>query len=180
MGIKIKDHGYEIEVNFEDIRKLHGIRAYMAIGVGYRVVEEAIKALSEDGEVISREDIQVISGHGGPGFRDAIEFVTRAKTRGEYTVDPTYPVAQYDPHRPTGYVYIFTLNHEKTVQVSLNESFLPPIFYDYLLKGREDSFTPEEYDANEELKKVLCFKALDMPAEELLTVEMIPVPAIHQ
>lgn len=179
MGIQIYDHGYLLDINFEDIRKLHGIRAYMAIGVGYRVVEAALKELG-NGEILSREDLQVLSGHGGPGFRDAIEFVTRAKTRGQYTVDPTYPVAQYDPHRPTGYVYIFTNKKQESVQVSLNEDFLPPIFYDYLLKGREDAFTPEEYEHNEQLKKELCFKALEMKQEDLLTVKRIPVPEIHQ
>lgn len=179
MGIQIYDHGYLLDIEFEDIRKLHGIRAYMAIGVGYRVVEAALKELG-NGNILSREDLQVISGHGGPGFRDAIEFVTRAKTRGQYTVDPTYPVAQYDPHRPTGYVYIFTNKKQETVQVSLNEDFLPPIFYDYLLKGREESFTREEYDHNEALKKERCFKALEMKQEDLLTVKRIPVPAIHQ
>lgn len=179
MGIQIYDHGYLLDIEFEDIRKLHGIRAYMAIGVGYRVVEAALKELG-NGNILSREDLQVISGHGGPGFRDAIEFVTRAKTRGQYTVDPTYPVAQYDPHRPTGYVYIFTNKKQETVQVSLNEDFLPPIFYDYLLKGREESFTREEYDHNEALKKELCFKALEMKQEDLLTVKRISVPAIHQ
>lgn len=179
MGIKIKDYGYELEIEFEDIRKLHGIRAYMAIGVGYRIMEAAIRELG-DGELISREDIQVISGHGGPGFRDAIEFVTRALTRGQYTVDPTYPAAQYDPHRPTGYVYIFTLKGAKTVQITLNESFLPPIFYDYLLKGRENSFTAAEYDDNERLKKELCFKALEMKESDLITITEIPTPAIHK
>lgn len=179
MGIKVYDHGYLVEVEFEDIRKLHGIRAYMAIGVGYRIVQAAMRELGGD-SIVSREDIQVISGHGGPGFRDAIEFVTRAKTRGEYTVDPTYPEAQYDPHRPTGYVYIFTNKHEETVQVTLNEDFLPPIFYDYLLKGRDESFTPEEYDHNEELKKELCFKALEMEEADLITIKRIPTPAIHK
>lgn len=179
MSIKIYDHGYLVDIEFEDIRKYHGIRAYMAIGVGYRVVEAALKELGK-GEILSREDLQVLSGHGGPGFRDAIEFVTRAKTRGVYTVDPTYPEAQYDPHRATGYVYIFTNKNTETVQVTLNKDFLPPIFYDYLLKGREDSFTPEEYDDNERLKKELCFKALEMPQDELLTVKRIPVPEIHK
>lgn len=181
MGIQVYDHGYLVEVEFEDIRKLHGIRAYMAIGVGYRVVEAAMTALREKtGDIVAREDLQVISGHGGPGFRDAIEFVTRAKTRGVYTVDANYPEAQYDPHRPTGYVYIFTHKNNETVQVTLNEDFLPPIFYDYLLKGREESFTAEEYDDNERLKKELCFKALEMKQEDLLTVKFIPVPAIHK
>ncbi|GEK34877.1 hypothetical protein [Kurthia sibirica] len=179
MSIKVKDYGYIVEIAFEDIRKLHGIRAYMAIGVGYRILEAAVRELGQ-GEIISREDIQVITGHGGPGFRDAIEFVTRAVTRDQYTVDPTYPVAQYDPHRPTGYVYIFTLKGEKTIQITLNKSFLPPIFYDYLLKGREESFTAVEYDDNERLKKELCFKALEMTESELITIKEIPTPDSHK
>lgn len=171
-GLKIYDHGELLEIGFQDIRKFHGIRAYMAIGVAYRVMQAAFIELYGN-EVPERRDISILSGHGGPGFHDAFEFVTRAATRGQYIVDATYPQAQYDPNRPTSYAFVFKRQTGEQVEVSLKADFLPPVFYEYLKKGREDSFSPEEYEACEKLKKELCIRALKMPLESLLEVRHI-------
>lgn len=170
--IKIYDREDLIEISFDDIKKYHGYAAYMALGVGFRVVEAAFEALYDD-EIPNRKDISIHSGHGGPGFRDVFEFVTRAKTRGFYTVDANYPKAQYDPYRATGYAYVFTKENGESVEVLVKEDFLPPIFYDYLKKGREDNFTPEEYKHNEQLKQELGNRAIEMPIEELLIVNRL-------
>ena len=53
----------------------------MAIGVGFRIFQAVFEALYGE-EIPNRKDISILSGHGGPGFRDAFEFVTRAQTRG--------------------------------------------------------------------------------------------------
>ena len=84
--IKIYDRNDLIEISFDDIKKYHGYGAYMALGVGFRIVEAAFNELYGE-EIPNRKDISILSGHGGPGFRDVFEFVTRAKTRGKYTVD---------------------------------------------------------------------------------------------
>ena len=170
--IKIYDRNDLIEISFDDIKKYHGYAAYMALGVGFRVVEAAFQALY-GGEIPNRKDISILSGHGGPGFRDVFEFVTRAKTRGAYTVDVNYPQAQYDPYRPQGYAYVFTKENGESVEVLLKENFLPPVFYEYLKKGREDSFTPEEYEDCERLKMELGDRAYSMPVEDLLIVNRL-------
>lgn len=171
--IRIYDHTDLLEIHFEDIVKYHGKMAYMAVGAGYRVVQAAFEALYGT-NIPNRQDITILSGHGGPGFRDVFEFVTRAVTRGVYTVDPTYPVAQYDPHRPTGYAYVFTRTTDgKKVEVSLNEDYLPPLFYDYLKIGRERELTAEETVFFIQLKEDMCNKALTTPLEQLVTVKML-------
>ena len=68
--IKIYDREDLLEISFEDIRKYHGTAAYMAIGVGFRVIQAAFDALYGDA-IPNRKDISILSGHGGPGFRDA-------------------------------------------------------------------------------------------------------------
>lgn len=167
--INIYDREDLLEISFEDIRKYHGTLAYMAIGVGFRIIQAAFEALYGE-EIPNRKDISILSGHGGPGFRDAFEFVTRAQTRGTYTVDTAYPKAQYDPYRPTSYAYVFTRETGEAVEVILKENFLPSVFYEYLKKGREESFTPEEYLHNEQLKQELGNRALQLPINELLEV----------
>lgn len=168
--IRIYDRKDLLEIHFEDIVKYHGRAAYMALGAGYRVVQAAFEALYGD-EIPNRKDLSILSGHGGPGFRDVFEFVTRAKTRDVYTVDPTYPVAQYDPHRPTSYAYVFTRENGQSVEVSIHEDYLPAEFYDFLKITRERELTDEEDVYFTHLKESLAHKALQMPLEQLLTVK---------
>ena len=167
--IKIYDRSDLLEISWNDIKKYHGYSAYMAIGVAYRVVEEAFKELYGE-EIPNREDISILSGHGGPGFRDVFEFVTRALTRGEYTVDVNYPKAQYDPYRAQGYAYVFTKKNGEAVEVLLKDNFLPPVFYDYLKMDRENSWTEEAYADCQKLIRELGNRAYNMTRDELLIV----------
>ena len=167
--IKIYDRNDLIEISFDDIKKYHGYGAYMALGVGFRIVEAAFNELYGE-EIPNRKDISILSGHGGPGFRDVFEFVTRAKTRGKYTVDVNYPKAQYVPNHATSYAYVFTISNGESVDVSLKEGFLPPIFFEYLTKA---SLTEEEFAHCEVLKKELGNRAYEMPIEDLLEVKRL-------
>ena len=85
-------------------------------------------------------------------------------------MDTAYPKAQYDPYRPTSYAYVFTRETGEAVEVLLKKNFLPPVFYEYLKKGRDESFTPEEYILNEQLKQELGNRALQLPIDELVEV----------
>lgn len=167
--IKIYDRNDLLEISWDDIKKYHGYGAYMAIGVAYRVVEEAFLELYGN-EIPNRADISIVSGHGGPGFRDVFEFVTRALTRGEYTVDVNYPKAQYDPYRAQGYAYVFTKKNGESVEVLLKDNFLPPVFYEYLKMDRENSWTPEAHADCQKLIRELGDSAYNMTRDELLIV----------
>lgn len=132
--IYIKDGKELLEIGFPEVRKYHGNIALMAVAVGFRSLQAAFKELYGE-DAPQRKEISILSGHGGPGFRDAFEFVTRAVTRGAYTVDVNYPQAQHDPHRAQGYAYVISSTDGKSVEVSLRDGFLPLAFYDYLKKG---------------------------------------------
>ncbi|GGF97762.1 FmdE family protein [Paenibacillus abyssi] len=160
------------KIRFEDVEKYHSGEFLMAIAVGYLSMQAGIEALAE-GEILDRKDISVLSGHGGPGFRDAIEYVTRAQTRGALTIDVDYPVAQYDPHRAQSYAFVLTLKNGASVEVSLKEEFLPLEFYDLLKKGREGTRTEADELRLDQLKKELCDRALSMPREDLLQVKRL-------
>ncbi|SFM21842.1 hypothetical protein SAMN03159341_1219 [Paenibacillus sp. 1_12] len=170
--IKIKDRGEVLTLQFSELRNYHGNLALMAIGVGFRVVQAALAELYKE-EIPERSSLSVHSGHAGPGFRDAFEYTTRAVTRGAYTVDVDYPVAQYDPYRPQSYAYVISNSQGASVEVALKPNFLPAVFYDYLKKGREGTMTEEDSAANTQLKADLCEKALALPQSELLEVKRL-------
>lgn len=144
----------------------------MAIAVGFRIVQVALAELFGD-ETPPRRSVSVLSGHAGPGFRDAFEYVTRAVTRGVYRVDTNYPKGQYDPHRPQSYAFVVTAESGPTVEVVLKEHFLPLAFYDYMKKGRDGMVTAADREAFDALKLELAEKALAAPTHELLEVRRL-------
>lgn len=108
-----------------------------------------------------REEIAVLSGHPGPGVRDAFEFVTRAVTRGAYTVDRTLPAARFNPHGPMSYSFRLTVG-ARTVSAELRDGILPPRFFD-LFKGGD----PAELSA---LKRRIAADALAADPADLFVL----------
>ena len=170
--IRICDRNEILEIHFSEVRKYHGNIALMAIAVGFRTLQAAFAELYGD-QIPERSDISILSGHAGPGFRDAFEFVTRAVTRQVYEVDTSYPKGQYDPYRPQSYSFVISDKKGSAVEVTLNERFLPSIFYDYLKKGREGTMTEDENEINRQLKEDLCERAMTLPQDELLYVRRL-------
>lgn len=170
--ICIRDRKEVLEISYSDVKKYHGSVALMAVAVGYRTLQAAFAELYGE-EVPNRKDISIMSGHAGPGFRDVFEFVTRALTRGVYTVNVEYPVAQHDPYRPQSYAYVISTADGKAVEAALRQDFLPSAFYEYLKKGRENAMTEQEEEDFDRLKLELSERALALSVDELLIVKRI-------
>lgn len=170
--VSVRDNKEVLEIRFEDIRKYHGNLALMAVAVGFRSLQAAFTELFDD-EPPERKSLSILSGHGGPGFRDAFEYVTRAVTRKAYQVNVEYPKAQYDPHRKQSYAFVISSQVGSAVEVSLKENFLPAEFYDYLKKGREEAMSEQDVEQFSQLKLSLSQKALALSQEELIDVRRI-------
>jgi len=170
--IHVLDDQDQIEIGFADIEKYHGKLALMAVAVSFRAQQAAFKVLFGD-RIPQRKEVLVQSGHAGPGFRDGFEYVTRAVTRGAYTVDVNYPQSQFDPHRPQSYAFVISTTGGEAVEVALKDNFLPMRFYDFLLKGREGTMTDADKEEFRQLKSSLAELALALPEEELFTVRRV-------
>ncbi|WP_028548988.1 hypothetical protein [Paenibacillus sp. UNC451MF] len=168
--VRVMDDRACLEIGFEDIRKYHGELALMAVAVGFRSLQAAFAELFGDDFVPQRKSISIVSGHAGPGFRDAFEYVTRAVTRGAYQVNVDYPAAQHDPHRAQSYAFVISTKEGASVEVALKEGFLPMKFYDFLAKGRAGTMTEEDKEEFSEMKWSLSQQAQALTQEELLTV----------
>lgn len=167
--IQIYDEQELVHIAFDDIRKYHGTKEMAAVGVAYRMAQAAFEALYGD-NVPERQEISILAGQGCTGFRDAFEFITRAETRGQYLVDLEYPTARYDPYTKSSYAFIFTRSSGEEVEVSLKKDFLPAAFYDLAQKSRDCLLTEEEVEAFDTLKKDLCWRALELPLDDIVEV----------
>jgi len=84
--IRVLDHGTELAVSFETCVAFHGRTSIGGLALGFRVMQLALIDLAP-GRVPERDEIRFRTAFPGPGLRDAVEMVSRAVTRGAYTVD---------------------------------------------------------------------------------------------
>ncbi|WP_088156456.1 hypothetical protein [Achromobacter xylosoxidans] len=120
-----------LPICFDAVQAYHGHGALAMLALTFQGLRGALPKLEQDGSPVPRKELSVISGHPGPGVRDAFEFVTRAVTRGCYAVDLTLPEARYS--RGADKSYSFHLRRGgRSVQGVLRPGVLPPEFFDLL------------------------------------------------
>ncbi|WP_018751647.1 FmdE family protein [Paenibacillus sanguinis] len=171
-SISVKEGQEILILTYEDLCKYHGGGALMALAVGFRMQQTAFAELYP-GEVPQRRSFSIRSGHAGPGFRDAFEYVTRAYTRGAYMIDTSEPEGQYDPYREQSYAFTVTGDNGRAVQLILRPDFLPKAFFDYMKQGRDGRMTVKDDEAFADLRLELSERALALPASELLIVRRL-------
>lgn len=81
--IKIADHG-EIQVlSYAGLLDYHNGDAFWGLSVAFRALQLAASLFS--GETLwDRKDLFIVSGHPGPGVRDAIDYVTHCISRNRF------------------------------------------------------------------------------------------------
>ncbi len=76
----------------------------------------------------SRGEISIVSGHPGPGVRDAFEFISRAATRGAYRVDRGLPAARLAAGADMSYSFQIRIGDARAV-LALRREVLPDRFF---------------------------------------------------
>lgn len=90
--IKVLEKGKELEFSFEDMLRYHGVGYPGGVAHGFQVMKRAFPLL-DDGKLLERREIELVTAFPGPGGRDAFELVTRCATDGRMHVDKDMPEA---------------------------------------------------------------------------------------
>jgi hypothetical protein len=157
-----------IEITFETIAAYHGQGALAMLAISFRAIELALKALSPD-QPAKRSDITVVSGHPGPGVRDSFEFVTRAVTRGVYTVDRSLPDARLMPTADLSYSFQVMLGG-KTAEIAVRPNALPARFFALTFNPNR---TPEEDAEARRLRKSIAVDVLAASHDQLFELSVV-------
>lgn len=83
--VRIRDGANVLTLDYQETTAKHRQSLWWGTAVGWRAMQMAAKALSQD-ELWSRDNLAVVSGHPGPGVLDSINFVTDVGDRGALTV----------------------------------------------------------------------------------------------
>lgn len=129
-----------VEIGFPMVAAYHGQSALAMAAIVFQAQRAAFAVLSP-GKIPARRDISIVSGHPGPGVRDAFEVVTRAVTRGAYSVDRTLSEARLVPGHDISYSFRITLG-ERTVEMALRPAVLPERFFELVFA--KDRTTAQE------------------------------------
>ncbi len=171
-AIHITDNGTSISINYNDLIKYHG-RSYIAgVAMAYKMMELAFGKLSF-GKELSREEVEIRIAVNGPGIIDAIEMVTRAKTRGALTVNQSIASKIDAPDAADGHggkYYFEVIHHGEKICLTLKNSLIPGEFIHISNKYHAGTITCDEKIRLKELKEQLAEIILNTPLNDLFYV----------
>jgi hypothetical protein len=157
-----------IEITFEAVAAYHGQGALAMLAVTFRALQFALETLSPD-RPAKRSDITIMSGHPGPGVRDSFEFVTRAVTRGVYTVNRSLPDARLMPTADLSYSFRVMLGG-KTAEIAVLPDALPARFFALTFNPKR---TPEEDAEARRLRKSIAVDVLAASPDKLFELRVV-------
>jgi hypothetical protein len=171
--VRIKDKGEVKELSYDGAMTHHTNTLWWGTAVGYRAMQAAAQALSDDG-LWSRDDLYVVGAHPGPGVRDAIDYVTGVVGKDRYKVmlDDNCGMKCNSAMKFEWWVS----DGRRTVAVRLRPDFVPRAFYE--LSDRLGTDDESEEDTRQfEISKVnLSTRIWSSPLERNFLVETIDRP----
>ncbi len=154
-GLRVMGEEEAIEIGFPAVAAYHGQSALAMLAITFQGLRGAFEILSPSVPP-PRAEIAIVSGHPGPGVRDAFEFVTRASTRGAYVVDRTLPKSRLNPRADISYSFRLSLRG-RTVEAALRASVLPDRFFELFGLATDDAVAAVELS---DLKRAIAARAL--------------------
>jgi hypothetical protein len=128
--IRVKEKGAALDIPFSACILYHGYDSIGGLALGYRLMAYSLRQLCGE-EVPEREKITVRTAFPGPGFTDAVEMVTRARSRGKFEI--LSPDAVQGPEGVYGKMYFEICYAGRTLKLALRDGALPEAF---ILTGR--------------------------------------------
>ena len=168
-NITIVDDGDVLEIGFADVYRFHGPGSLAGAAVGFKALQAALAALFPDAPP-TRTELSIISGHPGPGVRDAFELVCRAVTRKAYLVDTTRPLARWNPFKGLSFSFLVKVADGRSAEAVLKEGVLPHRFFELLHLVALPEATAARQDELRRLKKSLAAQIVGTPSDALYTV----------
>jgi hypothetical protein len=168
--IRVVEGDEVLTLDYQEATRLHQRSLWWGTAVGYRAMQVAAIALSED-KLWRRDNLVVVSGHPGPGVLDSLNYVTLCADRGTLTVmQNDHCVSRCNSEMKFEW---WVSDGDRTAHVALDEDFVPRDFYE-LIDRRVYSETRADDDKLFELYKVnLSSRIWVEPLKKSFSVELL-------
>lgn len=170
--LSIADAGIVQVLDYQGLLAFHAGDSWWGCSVGFRALQFAGQTLSEDA-LWDRESLSVVSGHPGPGVKDAIEFVTRCISRRRFRL--SNPVKRRRCSRDMRFEW-WVSEGQSTVDVRLRTDFVPEEFFVVLDRLRTPAEKSGDRKRFEDFKQSLSDQLWREPLESLYCVRNVPEP----
>jgi hypothetical protein len=174
--IQIRDQQDILSFSFDDLVKYHGRFNIGGAAMAFRVLAEGFARLSP-AAVPERSQISFKSGLGerGTGVIDAIEMVTRAKTRGRLTLEQSWLADKPGSPTPDGRgKYYFELTvADKQLGFELRSGLIPAEFIELTRKLHAKTITEQEQQRLRQIKESLAPTILAAPFSDLFLIHTL-------
>jgi hypothetical protein len=175
--IRIKDQGEVVELDYDGAVCQHPGSLWWGTAVGFRAMQVAAQALSQD-DLWDREKLYIVSGHPGPGVKDTIDYITGAASRDRYNVIVAEGCGM-QCNSKMKYEW-WVSDGEKTANINLRPDFVPREFYDLTdrleVNDTVKEITKEDIKAFRIFKVNLSTRIWNFPLEESFRVEVTDQP----
>lgn len=172
--LEIADNGQIQRLEYAELVARHKGNALWGCSVGFRALQIAGHLLSEE-RLWDRTDLTVISGHPGPGVRDAIEYVTHCVSHKRFRLSDPEMEAQCSGDIKFEWRIS---NYRETVEVQLRPDFIPAEFFRLLDRLNTNQQKDDDLRSLEELKSNLTNCLWQEPLEFEYRVKKVLVPLI--
>ena len=175
--VRIKDRGEVLELDYDGAVCQHPGSLWWGTAVGFRAMQVAAQALSQD-DLWDREKLYIVSGHPGPGVKDTIDYITGAASRDRYNVVVAEGCGM-QCNSKMKYEW-WVSDGERTANINLRPDFVPRAFYELTdrLEVNETvkEITKEDIKAFRIFKVNLSTRIWNFPLEESFRVEVVDKP----
>ena len=184
LPISIYDEENLLVLSLEDVGKYHGDICPCVV-IGFRVTQFAISQLwkparpPEEGaggdEIPKRKDFRIISEFPGQGSQDAFEFITRAKTRGDFILELPEGTDAENISLDNCVFIIIRKSTGKQIKIWLREEVFPDgseKFFNLRKKAKfDETATQKEKEKFRSAKQELKQRFMDWQTDDLFGFE---------
>lgn len=161
--ITVLEKGTEYSFSYEDLLKYHGVGYPGGVAHAFQVMRRAFPQL-DDGKLLERREISLVTAFPGQGGLDAFEMVTRCVTDGRIHVDKDLPEAANELESPHGRYYFRFAYRGREVVVTIKPGFVRD---EFVQLARKEDLTDEEEAHLIELKKEMAARLLAEKPENI-------------
>jgi hypothetical protein len=167
VNINIVTNNEVLSLDYQGSMTAHTSSLWWGTAVGYRAMQMAAKALSDE-QLWCRDNLNVVSGHPGPGVIDALNYVTGCTDRDACTIIQN-PKCQNRCNSEMKFEW-WVSDGERTAHIKLREDFVPDEFYQMTDRMIYDGITDEDKRLFELFKVNLSTRIWVAPLEENFSV----------
>ncbi len=167
--IDVLEQGSVLSFRFDEMLNYHGPGYPGGVAHGFKVMQRAFPLL-DDGRLLERREISIVTAFPGPGGRDAFELVTRCLTDGRYLVDKELPEAANELESPGGRYYFRLSYRGKSVVITIRPGYVRD---EFIQLARKKERTSEEERLLAEMKREMADRLMRARAEDIYDAKIL-------